>query len=278
MDWNSREITDLIDRALAEDIGDGDITTRAIVSRAKRLSAVFLAKEKGILAGVPLLRRIWNRLDSSVTLTAMVRESKPLKRGQIICRVRGPARALLSGERVALNFLQRLCGIATQTAFFASQAKPFGIEVLDTRKTTPLLRSLEKYAVAMGGGTNHRFGLQDQVLVKDNHLKIEPDFARILKSFAAKGYPPARVELEVASLKQLKDAQDAGGKWFLLDNMTPALVRKAVRMKRRGMKYEVSGGIDESNFKTFLIRGVDAISIGALTHSVKSLDISMEFE
>jgi nicotinate-nucleotide pyrophosphorylase (carboxylating) len=174
--------------------------------------------------------------------------------------------------------MQRLSGIATQTAAYVALAAPFGIRVLDTRKTTPLLRVLEKYAVKMGGGQNHRIGLYDGILVKDNHLKLEPDFKKILEKFQEKGFPPEKVEIEITSIEMLKNASDSGALWFLLDNMRPSMIRKCVKLKRVQMFYEVSGGISPLNFANYLIRGVDAISIGGLTHSVKSLDISMEME
>jgi len=190
--------------------------------------------------------------------------------------LRGNATALLAGERVALNFLQRLCGIATQTSKYAIQAAPFGIFVLDTRKTTPLFRSLEKYAVKTGGGKNHRIGLYDAVLVKDNHLKLEPDFRTILRKFQAAGFPAEKVEVEVTSLEMLQSAMEAGAVYFLLDNMSPEVISDCIEIKKSGMFYEVSGGVTPENFSNYLIRGIDAISIGGLTHSVKSLDISME--
>lgn len=278
MDWNSPDITKIIDLALQEDVGSGDITSTTLFPGKHPCSATFVAKQDGVLAGLPLVSRIFKKLSRSAKVEELISEGEALVPGREICKVAGDIVALLSGERVALNFLQRLCGIATQTAVFSALAGAHGIAVLDTRKTTPLLRKLEKYAVEVGGGENHRFGLYDQVLVKDNHLKLQSDFKKILDAFQAKGIPPEEVEVEVATLEQLHQALDAGVQWILLDNMTPSVIRRAVKMKRNNTKYEISGGVTIDNFSNYLINGVDAISIGALTHSVKSLDISMEMD
>lgn len=278
IDWDSPEITAIIEQSLHEDVGAGDITSNTLFPGKRSASATFLAKQDGVLAGLPLVPRIFKKLNRKCKIEDLVTEGEALNQGRQICRVSGDLVALLSGERLALNFLQRLSGIATQTAEFVALAAPMGIAVLDTRKTTPLLRRLEKYAVEIGGGTNHRFGLFDQVLVKDNHLRLIPDFKKVLEAFRAKGIRSENVEVEVASLEQLQSALDAGVKWILLDNMTPSTIRKAVKMKHNDSKYEVSGGITISNFSHYLIPGVDAISIGALTHSVKSMDISLEMD
>jgi nicotinate-nucleotide pyrophosphorylase (carboxylating) len=278
MNWDSQEITDLLDRALREDLGEGDVTTSVLFPGHNTISAMLLAKESGILAGLPLVSRIFRRLDQESSILEYLSDGASLKPGAMFCRISGNASGILSGERLALNFLQRLSGIATQTAFYVLQAKPHGITILDTRKTTPLLRSLEKYAVKTGGGINHRFGLYDGVMVKDNHLKLEPDFKKILAAFRKQGKPAEEVEIEVTSLEMMKSAIHAGGLWFLLDNMTPEMIRECVRLKTNAMKLEVSGGISPERFEEYLIPGVDAISIGGLTHSFKSLDISMEIE
>jgi len=276
MNWDSPEIEFIIDRALAEDLGSGDITTRTLIPDPPQMSAIFLAKEAGILAGFPLVPRIFGRLDPNVEFDQNIEEGQPILYGQQICSLNGNAAALLAGERLALNFLQRLSGIATQTSKYAIQAAPFGISILDTRKTTPLLRALEKYAVKTGGGKNHRNGLYDAVLVKDNHLRLEPDFGTILRKFQAAGFAAEQVEIEVTDLEMLQSAMAAGAIYFLLDNMIPDAIRKCIEIKKSGMYYEASGGVTPENFPDYLIRGIDAISIGGLTHSVKSLDISME--
>jgi nicotinate-nucleotide pyrophosphorylase (carboxylating) len=277
-DWDAPAVTKFIQRAIAEDLGPGDITSQTLFPEPPMISAHFLAKEPGILAGLPLVSRIFQRLDPNSKFEVLAAEGQAIAMGTLLARVTGKADAVLAGERVSLNLLQRLSGVATQTAIYAALAASFEIKVLDTRKTTPLMRIFEKYAVQMGGGTNHRTGLYDGILVKDNHLKLQPDFKKILEAFASKGFRPEHVEIEVTSLEMLKRAMDAGAVWLLLDNMRPSTIRKCVKIKRSNMTFEVSGGITPRNFANYLIRGVDAISIGAITHSVKSLDLSLEME
>jgi nicotinate-nucleotide pyrophosphorylase (carboxylating) len=276
LNWDSEEIRDLLNRGLREDIGTGDVTTSVLVPEDLNGSAVFIAKQAGFLAGLPLISRIFRILDPTAKVHDSLQEGTDFPSGTQLCRVTAHARAILTGERVALNFLQRLCGIATITSKYVRLARPDGIQILDTRKTTPLLRALEKYAVHVGGGTNHRIGLYDAVMVKDNHLKVEPDFRKVLERFKEDGRAPEEVEIEVDTPAMLREAIEAGGRWFLLDNMTPNQIGECVKMKHSGMRYEVSGGISESNLTEYLISGVDAISVGGLTHSVRSLDISMK--
>jgi nicotinate-nucleotide pyrophosphorylase (carboxylating) len=277
-DWDGPAVGKFITRALAEDLGPGDITTQTLFPNSPVISACLLAKEGGLLAGMPLVSRIFQRLDPNAKLEIRTLEGQTFSVGSILARITAKSDAILAGERLALNLLQRLSGISTQTAMYAALAMPFEIKVLDTRKTTPLMRIFEKYAVEMGGGTNHRIGLYDGILVKDNHLKLQPDFKKVMEAFLSKGFSPDQVEIEVTSVVMLKKAMNAGGVWFLLDNMRPSMIRKCVKIKRSHMRYEVSGGITPRNFTRYLIRGVDAISIGALTHSVKSLDLSLELE
>jgi nicotinate-nucleotide pyrophosphorylase (carboxylating) len=277
-DWDGPAVAKFISRALNEDVGPGDITSQTLFPHPPVISAHFLAKEAGILCGMPLVTRIFHKLDPHSTVEISTMEGQTFSIGSILGRITAKANALLAGERLALNLLQRLSGISTQTALYAALATPFEIKVLDTRKTTPLMRMFEKYAVVMGGGTNHRIGLYDGILVKDNHLKLQPDFKKVMNSFQEQGVSADQVEVEVVSLEMLKKAMDAGAVWFLLDNMRPSMIRRCIKIKRPNMKYEVSGGITPRNFTKYLIRGVDAISIGALTHSVKSLDISLEME
>jgi len=276
--WDGPEVAKFLQRALAEDLGPGDITTQNLLPKPPVISAHFVAKEGGILAGMPLVSRIFKKLDKDSTFDSLMQEGQAVTMGSMLARVRGKADALLGGERLALNLLQRLSGIATQTAIYAALAAPFDIKILDTRKTTPLLRLFEKYAVKMGGGHNHRIGLFDGILVKDNHLKLQPDFKKVLDAFLSHGILAEQIEIEVTSVEMLKQAMDAGAVWFLLDNMPPSMIRKCVKIKRPNMLFEVSGGIKPRSFARYLIRGVDAISIGALTHSVQSLDISMEMD
>jgi nicotinate-nucleotide pyrophosphorylase (carboxylating) len=278
LNWDSEEIRELINRALREDIGTGDVTSSVLVPENLNTSATFIAKQAGVLAGLPLISRIFRILDPGARVYDALQEGTDFPSGTQLCRVTAHASALLSGERVALNLLQRLCGIATITSKYVRLARPHGIQILDTRKTTPLLRALEKYAVHVAGGTNHRIGLYDAVMVKDNHLKVEPDFRKVLERFKEHGRASEEVEIEVDSPEMLAEAIQAGGRWFLLDNMTPGQIRECVKMKQSGIRYEVSGGITESNLAEYMISGVDAISVGGLTHSVRSLDISMKID
>lgn len=276
MDWDSDEIASVVSQALREDLGDGDLTGNTLVPSDLMGSADFLAKEPGVMAGFPLVQKIFGRLDSRCRVQQRYAEGASFESGAILGSIEAPAGTILAGERVSLNFLQRLCGIATRTAEYVKIATPHGIRILDTRKTTPLLRSLEKYAVLMGGGINHRMGLYDAPMVKDNHLQIQPDFRAVMAAFKEKGIPAEQVEIEVTSVRMLSDAINAGARWFLLDNMAPDQVRECIAIKKPGMKLEVSGGVTIENLNRYMIRGVDFISIGALTHSVRSLDISLE--
>lgn len=278
MDWSSSEITDFLNRALQEDLRGGDLTSEVLAPDPPVLTAEFISKDTGVLAGLPLAVEVFRLIDSQVRANSCLPEGSALSTGTVICQLIGKATSLLAGERTALNILQRLCGIATQTSRYVRHAAPYGIQVLDTRKTTPTLRSIEKYAVRVGGGTNHRFGLYDAVLVKDNHLKLQGDFRSVLDAFQRRGIPPENVEIEVTGLSMLRRAIRAGGRWFLLDNMKPSMIRKCLQYKQPGMRYEVSGGMNPRNFSRYLISGVDAISVGGLTHSVRSLDISMEIQ
>ena len=201
MNWDSEEMTLILSQALTEDLGEGDITGITIVPPDRSGNADFLAKEAGVMAGFPLVQRIFTRLDSRCRVQQLCAEGQAFEAGAILGTVQGPARALLAGERVSLNFLQRLCGIASRTAEYVRIAAPHGIGILDTRKTTPLLRALEKYAVKMGGGSNHRMGLYDAPMVKDNHLQIQPDFGAVLAAFARAGFRQNRLKWKSPALK-----------------------------------------------------------------------------
>ncbi|HTB22877.1 MAG TPA: carboxylating nicotinate-nucleotide diphosphorylase [bacterium] len=274
----------LIAAALREDLGSGDLTTRWTVSPRQGAHAVLVARQGGVAAGLPLFARVFRHLDARVKVRLLVREGRAFSAGTTLARLQGPARALLSGERVALNFAQRLCGIATLTRAFvtAARARSRSVAVLDTRKTTPLLRALEKYAVACGGGLNHRRGLYDAVLIKDNHIKAAGSVSAAVRRAALS---KAAVQVEVEDLAQLDEALEAGADSVLLDNFTPARLRGAVaRVRRfkqrtgRRVLTEASGGITLKSVGAFAASGVDRISVGALTHSAPALDLSMEFE
>ena len=256
---------------LAEDVGDGDVTAQAVVPADARLEAALLLKEDGVVCGLEVVEAVFHELDPGVRFDPLAQDGDRV-RGEV-ARVSGNARALLTGERTALNLLGRLSGIATLTRRYVGAIAGTGAVILDTRKTTPGLRALEKLAVRTGGGTNHRFGLYDAVLIKDNHLRLGGGVAASVTRAKATGLP---VEVECETLEDVRDALDAGADWILLDNMTPAQLREAVGAVRGRARTEASGGITLETIREVAAAGVDAISVGALTHSARSLDVSME--
>jgi len=256
---------------LAEDVGDGDVTAEAVVPADARLDATILVKERGVLCGLELVEAVFRELDPGVDFVAVARDRDTVE-GEV-ARASGSARALLTGERTALNLLGRLSGIATLTRRYVDAVAGTGAVVLDTRKTTPGLRALEKLAVRTGGGTNHRFGLYDAVLIKDNHLRLGGGVAASVRRAKDTGLP---VEVECETLDDVRQALDAGADWILLDNMAPAQLRDAVGVVGGRARTEASGGITLDSIREVAASGVDAISIGALTHSARSLDVSME--
>lgn len=267
-----------IAQALAEDVGAGDITSIATVPEGTPGRAVFQAKDTGVLCGIPVLQRVYAQVDPRVEVEALLDEGSPLTPGTRVAVVRGPARSLLTGERLSLNFLQHLSAIATRTAGFVKLLEGTRTRIVDTRKTVPGLRALAKYAVRVGGGHNHRFGLYDGVLIKDNHIQaaggIRPAVAR------AREVAPhmLRVEVETETLEQVQEALDAGADVVLLDNMDLDTRRQAVVLCRGRALTEASGGINEQTIRAIAETGVDLISVGALTHSVTALDISLDWE
>ncbi len=271
---------DIVKRALKEDLGKGDITTKCLVPSGMRAKAVIVSKEDGLLAGVGIAKQVFSSLNKKISFVAHKKDGQKIKKGDVIASLSGPASPILSGERLALNFIQRLSGIATLTGKFVKLCAGTGATILDTRKTTPNLRALEKFAVKMGGGTNHRMGLYDAVLIKDNHLVAEPDIKKAVSKARRTG---KAVEVEVKTLPELKKALSAMPDRILLDNMSASRIKKAVKMtkshfKKTGKKVllEASGGVNLKNIKKIANAGVDFISVGALTHSPKALDISLE--
>jgi len=269
-------LEDIINRSLREDIGTGDITTLSIVSENHATTGFIRAKEPGVVAGLDVAREVFLQLCPDISYQARVKDGERLVAGQLLAKVEGDARAILTGERVALNFLQRLSGIATRTAYLAGLIAGEKAKLVDTRKTTPGLRVLEKYAVRVGGGQNHRFGLYDAVLIKDNHIKVAGGItgaiarARTLAPFCM------GVEVEVESLEGVEEAIRAGANIIMLDNMDLAAMRKAVEQVGGRALLEASGGINEETIQAVAKTGVDFISVGSLTHSVKSMDISLD--
>jgi nicotinate-nucleotide pyrophosphorylase (carboxylating) len=260
--------------ALAEDVGSGDVTTDAVVEPSAVARATVLLKEPGVACGIRVVETVFRLLDDDLVFEALVEDGEVVERGSAVARVSGPARAVLTGERVALNFLGRLSGIATLTRRYVDAVDGTGVAILDTRKTTPGLRALEKHAVACGGGRNHRFGLADGVLVKDNHLRSAGSIAVAIERLRAATDLP--VEVECDTLEQVREALTVGADAILLDNMTPDELHAAVALVAGRARLEASGGITLDNVRVVAETGVDEISIGALTHSARSLDVSLE--
>lgn len=271
-------LDDLIRRSLEEDIGYGDITTMSVVPVEQNSEGLFVAKAEGVIAGLEIARTVFSQLDPEAVFTKLIEDGDLVSTGTVIARIRGRSRALLTGERTALNFLQRLSGIATQTHQLTGMIKDYSAQLLDTRKTTPGLRVLEKYAVAVGGGRNHRFGLYDGVMIKDNHIIAAGGIKQAVAMARAKVPHTLKIEVEVENLDQLQEALEAGADIIMLDNMVPAVMREAVMVVAGRALLEASGGIKAANLIEIAQTGVDFISMGALTHSASSLDISFDLQ
>jgi nicotinate-nucleotide pyrophosphorylase (carboxylating) len=274
------ELESLVKAALREDAPHGDITTHALLDPALHAQANVVAKQDLTLAGVAVLHAVYRALDPAVEVTAPFEDGATLEAGQTFATLQGPAHSILGGERVALNFLQHLSGIATLTSRFCAEIRHFPAILVDTRKTIPGLRRLEKWAVALGGGTNHRTSLSDGVLIKDNHLVLLEAQGTTLREACRKAKERLshhfRICVEVETLEQIDQALDGGADVLLLDNMSPSLVRKAVGLVKGRAQTEVSGGITLENVREYAATGVDSISIGALTHSAPAVDISLD--
>ncbi|MDI6800084.1 MAG: carboxylating nicotinate-nucleotide diphosphorylase [Actinomycetota bacterium] len=262
--------------ALAEDLGErGDITTSAVLVEKVSARGLFLAESDGILAGLAVAQFAFKAVDESLTFLANFEDGEHIEAGDIIIEVHGEAASILKAERTALNFLQHLSGIATATSKFVEKAKPFKAEILDTRKTTPCLRALEKYAVRCGGGVNHRMGLYDAILIKDNHIKAAGDLTVAVRR-AKEAHPDMAVEVETESLEMVKEALEAGADIIMLDNMTPSEVMEAVKVAHGRAILEASGGINLSNIEEYAKSGVDRISTSAITQAAVPLAISLD--
>jgi len=276
------EIRRAVQMALAEDTGSGDVTTLATVPEDSSATAVMRAREVLVVAGLPVAEAAFRELSPAIQIERMAHDGQRIKAGQDLLRISGAARAILSAERVALNFAQRLSGIATLTAQFVDAINGTHAQILDTRKTTPGLRQLEKYAVRCGGGTNHRFGLFDMVLIKDNHLaalrNVEPNAVAAAISAARAKYPQLKVEVEADTLEQVDQAVAVRADFILLDNMNLVQLRLAVQKCKDRAKTEASGGINLSTVRAIAETGVDFISIGSVTHSARAVDIGLDFE
>ena len=282
-----KELNDVIKRALKEDLGDGDLTSEAIIPHWKRAKAKIIAKEDGVVAGLFVAELVFKAVSKKTQFTRKKKEGEEIKKGQVLAEVDGYAQAILAAERCALNFLQRLCGIAALTNVFVKKVSGLPVQIKDTRKTTPNLRQLEKYAVRAAGGINHRSGLYDAVLIKDNHIKAAKGIGKAIKLARQNIEADNKIEAEAASLFDIKKAIRAKANIIMLDNMTPWMLKRAVGMVKKHnqknlhpqayVETEVSGGVTLENVREIAELGVDAISIGALTHSAKALDISLKF-
>lgn len=270
------DVLDAIRRALAEDIGPGDVTTNSIVPPDATMRGRIIAKQDGVVAGLDVAQTVYRMVDERITFTALVAESERVTNRQTLALVSGPARGLLTAERTALNFLGRMSGIATLTRQFVDAVAGTGATILDTRKTAPGLRMVDKLAVQRGGGRNHRIGLYDLVLIKDNHI----DFAGSLRAAverAREHAPHLEIEVEARTLDDVREALDLGVQRIMLDNMTPAMMAEAVRLVAGRARLEASGNVALDTIRRIAETGVDDISIGALTHSARVFDVSFDY-
>jgi nicotinate-nucleotide pyrophosphorylase (carboxylating) len=270
------QVQTIVALALREDIGDGDVTTLCTISPTATLSGQFIAKEAGVVAGLGVVRLTFLLVDEAVQFTPLIADGDQVGIGQEIATVDGPGQALLSGERVALNFLQRMSGIATLTRRFVEAVQGTSAVILDTRKTAPGLRPVDKWAVRLAGGQNHRFGLYDMVLIKDNHIAAVGSISEAVTRVRAKDKRGRPIEVEVKTLAELKEALPLGVDRIMLDNMSLAEMREAVQLTDGRVPLEASGNVSLENVAAIAATGVDYISIGMLTHSVEALDISLE--
>lgn len=278
-----RLIDDAIDLAIREDLGDAnlDITTASVVRNDRLVAGSVYLKQSAVVAGLKIFTYILHKFDEQISVERLVEEGTVLNQApgasKVIANFKGSAASILKGERIALNILQRMSAIATVTKQFVELARPYGIEIRDTRKTTPGLRALEREAVFLAGGQNHRFGLFDAILIKDNHIQFAGGIEAAIKN-AKEAHPELSIEVETTDLAQVKQAVDLGVQSILLDNMNGEQVRDAVKLIDGACFIEVSGGINLANIQNYLIEGVNAISVGALTHSAPNVDISLEVE
>lgn len=273
-------IDEIIEQALIEDTGDGDHTSLSVIPPGAQGRAHLLVKQAGILAGVAIAEKVFKKVDSHIAFKQLIADGTRIQPGDIVFTVEGSSASILMAERLALNFLQRMSGIATVTATYVDRLKGLNTQVLDTRKTTPLLREIEKYAVKAGGGSNHRFGLYDMVMIKDNHVDFAGGIANAIhaaNAYLKKTGRQLKIEIEVRNLDEMQQVLQTGGVHrIMLDNFTPELLKKAVDMIGGRYETEASGGITLETIRAYAETGVDFISVGALTHHIKSLDLSLK--
>lgn len=270
------KVDELVEKAIAEDVGAGDISTDLLIPREKSARAKIMAKDYGVIAGLQVAEKVFKHLDPNLNWKARCADGDKIKRGEIIVEFEGSYRAILTGERTALNFIQRMSGIATRTSKFVKAVKEYKTEILDTRKTLPGFRMLDKYSVQVGGGTNHRVGLFDMVMLKENHIRIaggiNPAVNQIREGLAT----GIKIEVETTNLNEVKEALEARADIIMLDNMSNDEMREAVQLIAGKAKVEASGSVTLARAKVIASLGVDYISVGALTHSVEALDLSQQ--
>ncbi|MCG7319055.1 carboxylating nicotinate-nucleotide diphosphorylase [Brevibacillus laterosporus] len=274
--WNKRDLQRKIEEWLFEDVGHGDITTMTTIPADEKGTGILYAKEPGMIAGLDIAEQVFHTVDHELDFQRLVPEGSQVEKGDVIAEVTGSVQAILTGERLALNLLQRLSGIATRTQLFVREISHTQARVVDTRKTTPGLRLLEKYAVRVGGGHNHRFALYDAVMIKDNHSKGAGGIKEAVRK-AREAIPHTmKIEVEAESLKQVHEALEAGADIIMLDNMSCDMMREAVQIIQGKAIIEASGGVTLETVRAIAETGVDVISVGGLTHSVTALDISLD--
>lgn len=271
-------IAPVIEAGLKEDVNTGDLTTDLLIAADTQTTAVFIAKADGIAAGLPVAEAVFRKLDPNVSFEYAVKDGEHVSIGQLMATITGTYRALLTGERLALNFLQRMSGIATATAQYVEAVKDFDTKILDTRKTVPGLRLLDKYAVKAGGGTNHRIGLYDMVMIKDNHISVAGGITNAVNAIRPQISPDIKIEVETTTLDEVREALAAKADIIMLDNMDNATMTEAVKIINKQAKVEASGNMNLQRVCEVAATGVDFISIGALTHSVVGLDISQRIK
>lgn len=268
-------IAEIVRNVLREDMGSGDITTDSLFSETDQCRAIIIAKEDGIAAGIPVAEAVFRQLDENIIWSGEKKDGDKVKPNDILAEISGSARAILTGERVALNFLQRLSGIATHTSRFVEAVHGLPAKILDTRKTAPGLRILDKYAVRAGGGNNHRAGLYDGVLIKDNHIKLAGSIARAVELIRGRTSGKVKIEVETSTLEEVEEAIAAGADIIMLDNMSLEIMKEALNLINGRALVEASGGVNLRNVRQIAETGVDFISAGSLTHSPPALDIGL---
>jgi nicotinate-nucleotide pyrophosphorylase (carboxylating) len=270
-------LSKLIDLAIEEDIKESDITSKAIFSHTDESNAYIMAKDDGIFCGGFVAEEVYKKIDKELEVTLIAKEGSFIKKGDTVLRVKGKTSSILMGERITLNFIQRMCGISTKTKAITDVIKDTDIEILDTRKTLPGFRYLDKYAVTCGGGTNHRIGLYDMVMIKDNHIKAAGSITEAVKRIKNIHNSTFKIEVETTSLDEVKEAVDQNIDIIMLDNMNKKIMQQAIEIINKRSKIEISGNMDKEKISTIKDLDVDYISIGSLTHSVYAFDLSMKF-